>query len=135
MWEIMHKTGIAKLWTAKVENETLAAWIIFLWKDTIYYPYGASSRNKRETMAPNLLLWEIAKWGKLNGYKKFDLWGAIGPNPDPKDPWYGFHRFKAGYNPDLTEFIGSYDLIINPLLYKLYSLADTLRWKLLKIFK
>jgi lipid II:glycine glycyltransferase (peptidoglycan interpeptide bridge formation enzyme) len=135
MWETMKKAGIAKLWTASVENETLAAWILFLWKDTIYYPYGASSRNQRETMAPNLLLWEIAKWGKQNGYKKFDLWGAIGPSPDPEDPWYGFHRFKAGYNPDLIEYIGSYDLIINPVLYKAYCLTDKLRWKLLKIFK
>jgi lipid II:glycine glycyltransferase (peptidoglycan interpeptide bridge formation enzyme) len=135
MWDIMHQAGIAKLWTARAGNEVLAAWILFLWKDTIYYPYGASSRNKRETMAPNLLLWEIAKWGKANGFKKFDLWGAIGPDPDPNDPWYGFHRFKAGYNPQMIEFIGSFDLVINPFLYKLYCLADTVRWSILKILK
>lgn len=135
MWEIMKKAEIAKLWTASIGNETLAAWIVFVWKDTIYYPYGASSRNQREAMAPNLLLWEIAKWGKQNGYKQFDLWGAIGPNPNPNDPWYGFHRFKAGYNPELIEFIGSFDLIINPFLYKLYCMANSVRWKLLKIFK
>jgi lipid II:glycine glycyltransferase (peptidoglycan interpeptide bridge formation enzyme) len=135
MWEIMSKSGIAKLWTAKINNEILAAWILFFWKDTVYYPYGASSRNKRDVMAPNLLLFEIAKYAKAQGFKKFDLWGAMGPNPDLNDPWYGFHRFKQGYNPDLIEFTGSFDLVINPLLYKTYCLVDDVRWKVLNLKK
>ncbi|MBI2404983.1 peptidoglycan bridge formation glycyltransferase FemA/FemB family protein [Candidatus Gottesmanbacteria bacterium] len=135
MWETLHKAGIAHLWTATQENEILAAWIIFIWKDTVYYPYGASSRSHREVMAPNLLLWEIARWAKKQGLKKFDLWGALGPNLNSNDPWYGFHRFKEGYNPNLVEFIGSYDLIINPILYELYKLADSVRWTVLKLTK
>lgn len=133
MWQTMHLAGIAKLCTASFKGTVLAAWIIFLWQDTIYYPYGASSRNNREVMAPTLLLWEIARWGKHQGFKKFDLWGALGPQPNPNDPWYGFHRFKAGFNPQLVEFIGSYDLVINPPLYQTYKIADTIRWKVLKI--
>lgn len=133
MWETLSKTGIAKLWTATYQEKILAAWIIFCWKDTIYYPYGSSSREHRETMAPNLLLWEIIRWGKMEGYKKFDLWGALGPNPETNDPWYGFHRFKEGYHPELVEFIGSYDLVLQPILYKLYAIADKLRWLYLKI--
>ncbi len=135
MWEILSKAGVAKLWTATYQGKTLAAWIIFCWKDSIYYPYGSSSREHRETMAPNLLLWEIIRWGKLQGYKKFDLWGALGPNPNPNDPWYGFHKFKEGYRPDLVEFVGSYDLVLQPMLYKLYTIADKLRWLYLKIRK
>jgi lipid II:glycine glycyltransferase (peptidoglycan interpeptide bridge formation enzyme) len=131
MWETMHPTGIARLWTATVDQEVIATWILFYWQDTVYYPYGASSRNKRETMAPNLLLWEIAKDAKKKGYRKFDLWGAMGPNPDENNPWYGFHRFKQGYNPELIEFAGSFDLIINPVAYRLYCFADDIRWKIL----
>ncbi|MBI5619440.1 peptidoglycan bridge formation glycyltransferase FemA/FemB family protein [Candidatus Gottesmanbacteria bacterium] len=137
MWQIMSKAGIAHLFTANYQGATLAAWIIFAWKDTIYYPYGASSREHREVMAPALLLWEIARWGKRQGYQTFDLWGALGPPPagghDPQDPWYGFHRFKEGFNPDIVEFIGSYDLVLRPILYRLYCIADTIRWKILHI--
>jgi lipid II:glycine glycyltransferase (peptidoglycan interpeptide bridge formation enzyme) len=133
MWETMHQAGIARLFTAVVGDEIVAAWILFFWNDTVYYPYGASGRNRREIMAPNLLLWEIVKNAKASGYKKFDLWGAIGPNPDPNDPWYGFHRFKQGYNPELVEFAGSFDLVINPVFYKLYCLADDVRWKILQL--
>ncbi len=136
MWETLHPANIAHLWTASYHGKILAAWILFTWKDTIYYPYGASSREHRETMAPNLLLWEIARWGKSKGYKKFDLWGAIGPPPAggsiENDQWYGFHRFKQGFGPQLVEFLGSFDLVLNPLLYELYKLADTIRWKALK---
>jgi lipid II:glycine glycyltransferase (peptidoglycan interpeptide bridge formation enzyme) len=135
MWRIMHEAGIAHLWTATYEGKVLAAWIIFVEDHVMYYPYGASSRDNREVMAPNLLLWELVKWGKKHDIHTFDLWGAIGPDPDPKDPWYGFHRFKAGYNPTLVEFIGSYDLVIQPFFYKLYCLADTIRWWILKIIK
>lgn len=135
MWETMQHQGLARLFTATYEGEVLAAWIIFCHKKAMYYPYGASSRNHREVMAPNLLLWELMRWGKQHGFTSFDLWGALGPNPDSNDPWYGFHRFKEGYNPTLVEFVGSYDLVIHPILYKLYCLGDDLRWKVLKIRK
>ena len=132
MWKTLHDAGIAKLFTATFEGNIITAWIIFCWKDTVYYPYGASSRLHREVMAPNLMLWEIAKWAKRQGYFYFDLWGAMGPNPDTSDPWYGFHRFKEGYHPDLVEFLGSFDLVIRKSWYRLYTVADSLRWALLK---
>jgi lipid II:glycine glycyltransferase (peptidoglycan interpeptide bridge formation enzyme) len=135
MWDIMHKSGIAKLWTATYEGEVLAAWIIFVHDGAMYYPYGASSREHREVMAPNLLLWELIKWGKQQKLRAFDLWGAMGPDPDPNDPWYGFHRFKAGYNPTLIEYAGSFDLIIQPFLYQMYCVADSVRWSILKRLK
>jgi len=132
MWDILHNAGIAHLFTASLKGKVLSTWIIFVWEDTVYYPYGSSGRDHREVMAPTLLLWEIARWAKKKGLEKFDLWGALGPNPNEKDPWYGFHRFKQGFNPRLVEFVGSYDLVINKPLYILYAILDTIRWKLLR---
>ncbi len=131
MWEIMNKNGVASLWEARFQNETLASWIIFSWKNRIYYPYGSSSRNHREVMAPTLLLWEIAKWGKFQKKTEFDLWGALGPNPDTNDPWYGFHRFKEGFAPSLVHSTFSYDFVLKKTLYRLYTYADTIRWWIL----
>lgn len=122
----------ARLLTAKYQDKTLVSWILFVFHDTLYYPYGASSSESREVMASNLMMWEAIRFGKKLGLKKFDMWGSLGPDPDPKDPWHGFHRFKQGYGPELIEFIDSYDLIINPLLYQLYKVSDKLRWMYLK---
>ncbi|MBI5018776.1 peptidoglycan bridge formation glycyltransferase FemA/FemB family protein [Candidatus Gottesmanbacteria bacterium] len=132
MWKIMRSSGVARLFTASYQGKILAAWIIFCWNKTIYYPYGTSSRNNREVMAPTLMLWEIARWGAANGYERFDLWGALGATPDPNDPWFGFHRFKQGFNPRHVEFAGSFDLVIQPLLYRVYTIGDTIRWFFLK---
>jgi len=133
MWKIMHGRGIAHLFTATYKGQTLAAWIIFAWQKTLYYPYGTSSREHREVMAPTRILWEIIRWGKTHGYTSFDLWGALGSHPDPHDPWFGFHRFKQGFNPTLIEFVGSYDFVLRPMLYRVYTVADNLRWALLKL--
>lgn len=122
MWEIMHKANIAHLFTASYQDKILSAWIVFVWGDRLYYPYGASSQEHRDVMAPTLMLWEITRWAKQKGLKKFDLWGA--------DPAHGFHRFKAGFNPTLVEFMGSFDLVLNKPLYFLYTIADRIRWKL-----
>ncbi len=123
------------LLVAKYKSEILVTWIVFILGDTLYYPYGASSAKHREVMASNLMMWETIKFGKKIGLKNFDMWGALGPNPNSNDPWYGFHRFKEGYGPDLVEFIGSYDLIINPFMYHIYKTADKIRWALLRIKK
>lgn len=118
---------------SKLQAITLAAWMLFVYKDTLYYPYGASSSQYRETMASNLIMWEAIRFGKKLGLKKFDMWGSLGPNSNPKDPWYGFHRFKEGYGGKLVEFVGSYDLAITPILYQLYKIVDKIRWLILRL--
>ncbi|EKD87078.1 MAG: femAB family protein [uncultured bacterium] len=141
MWQTLKASGFdpeklqAHLLTALYEQKTLASWILFSFKDTLYYPYGASSSENREVMASNLMMWEAIRFGKNLGLKKLDMWGSLGATPDPKDPWYGFHRFKQGYGPDLIEFAGSFDLVINPLIYKTLRLADKARWTYLKLRK
>ena len=133
MWTALQPTGMARLMKATYQGETLVSWILFKFNNVLYYPYGASSSMHRELMASNLIMWEAIRLGKRLGCSLFDLWGSLGPKPNPKDPWFGFHRFKAGYNPQLIEFIGSFDLIIKPSAYKLFNIADSLRWKMLKI--
>lgn len=123
------------LFTATYNKKVLASWILFVFKDTLYYPYGASSSEDRHVMASNLLMWEVIKFGKEMGLKNFDMWGALSQDPNPNDPWYGFHKFKQGYGPELVQFIGSYDLILNKLWYRLYVMGDKIRWTLLKRLK
>ena len=78
------------------------------------------------------MMWEAIRFGKTLGLKKFDMWGALGPNPNVKDPWYGFHRFKEGYGARLIEYVGSYDFVINNNLYFVYKILDKIRWFILR---
>ena len=132
VWETLKADGMARLLIAfyyepKTSNfEPLTAWMLLNFKDTLYYPYGGSAKTHPEVMANNLVAWEAIKLGKKIGLKKFDMWGALGPEPDTKDPWYGFHKFKSGYGGALVEYIGTFDLVLNWPVYWLFTIIDQL---------
>ena len=141
MWQTMREAGIARMLVARLKEEgrrkkeegILVTWIIFIFNGVGYYPYGASSQEYRELMASNLVAWRALQLAKAAGCKRFDFWGSLGPEPDKTDPWYGFHRFKEGYGGELVEFVGTWDLVINPLLYSVYKIVDSLRWYILRL--
>jgi len=132
-WSILKKTTIPEIFLATYQNQTLAAFMVFKLKDRLFYPYGASLDIHREVMAPTLLMWEVIKYGQSLGLKSFDMWGCLGPDAHAGLPGFGFHRFKQGFGGNLVQFIGTYDLVINPRYYKIYNLVDKYRWKLLRL--
>jgi len=135
LWPIFHKAGMVDILTAEYQGKTLSAWILFNFKDRLFYPYGASSSENREIMSSNLICWQAICFGKEKGLKKFDLWGGLGPDADSNHPWYGFHRFKLGYGPDLIDYAGSWDLVNNDMLYSGVKIANKLRWQYLNLRK
>jgi len=135
MWQVLEPSGIAHILLAKYKEKVLAGWMLFVWNETLYYPYGASSSQMRNLMASNLICWEAIRFGKSMGCKTFDMWGCLPPDANPRHPWYGFHRFKIGYGGELVEFAGSWDLVINEPLYRVYNVAEKIRWKVLRLKK
>ena len=132
MWETLHeslilnhKSPIAYLLTAKYNEEIVTAWIVFAYDGFLYYPYGASTHKYKNVMASNLMMWEAIKFGRKLGCHTFDLWG--------REPGKGFTKFKEGYNPQVVEFLGTWDLVIDKKLYYLYRGAERLRWVYLKL--
>ncbi|MFH1244629.1 MAG: peptidoglycan bridge formation glycyltransferase FemA/FemB family protein [bacterium] len=128
MWKVLCKAEIAHLLVAKYQGQIITTWVLFKYGDTLYYPYGASTREHREVMANNLVMWEAIKLAKKWKLKYLDMWGALGPDPDPNDPWYGFHTFKSGYGARHVEYIGTWDYVAKPVLYKIYRIVERLRW-------
>jgi lipid II:glycine glycyltransferase (peptidoglycan interpeptide bridge formation enzyme) len=131
MWKYLHQDPIshnsqptARLLTARYKDEIITAWIVFVWKDFLYYPYGASSEKYKNVMANNLMMWEAIKYGQRLGLKKFDLWG--------REEGKGFTKFKEGYNPEVVEFLGTWDLVTSPF-YQPYKLAEQIRWNFLRL--
>ncbi len=133
VWQTLAPANMARIIIARYRNKPLVAWMLFNFRDTLYYPYGGSSTEHREVMASNLVAWEAMRLGKKMGLKVFDMWGALAPNVSERDPWYGFHRFKAGYGPVHVEYVGTYDLILKNALYKSLNFADKLRWSYLRM--
>ena len=131
MWKYLHQLPIsnsqlpiARLLTARYKGEIITCWIVFVWHDFLYYPYGASTEKYKNVMANNLIMWEAIRYGKRLGLKTFDLWG--------REPRKGFTKFKEGYRPKMVEFLGTWDLVASPLYWP-YRLAESLRWTLLRL--
>jgi lipid II:glycine glycyltransferase (peptidoglycan interpeptide bridge formation enzyme) len=132
VWENL-KDNIAHILIAYYQDEPLAAYQIWIYDKIGYYTYGGSSEKYRNLMGANLLMWEAIKLAKKLGAKTFDMWGSLPPDYNQNHPWAGFTRFKSGYGTKFVEMIGSYDLVINPLLYKIYSFIYILRQFFLKL--
>ncbi len=134
IWKSL-KDSIAHILIAYFDNIPIAAYELFSFNGVFYYPYGGTSSLHRNVMGPNLLMWEAVRLGKKLGATSFDMWGALPPNYQGDTGWAGFTRFKEGYNAQFVQMIGSFDLIINPALYKLYNWVYTLREMYLKLRK
>jgi lipid II:glycine glycyltransferase (peptidoglycan interpeptide bridge formation enzyme) len=125
MWKFLRKGNIAHLLTATYKGKIITTWILFAWKDFLYYPYGASTEEYKNVMANNLIMWEAIRFGKKLGLTTFDLWG--------REEGKGFTKFKEGYHPKIVEFLGTWDLVINKPIYELYRIGERIRWPSLKI--
>lgn len=132
LFELLKNRNMANILVNFYEGKPLAAWMILNYKKTLYYPYGGSSDEHRNTMASNLLAWESIKFGKSLGCEVFDMWGATN---DPKSTWWGFTKFKLGYGGDLVEYIDSYDFVVNGFVYWIFNFAYNTFWNILKILR
>lgn len=132
MWETLKDSGMMHIFHAVYDDTAIVSWIIFKWKDVVYYPYGASRSIHREVMASNLMMWEMIMWAKSQRAAVFDMWGCLGPKADKSHSWYGFHRFKKGYGGEHMRFLGTFDLVLQEPHYRLFKLANNFRWKFLR---
>lgn len=109
-----------KLILAWWKNKVVAGAIISDFGNVRTYVHGASDYEFRDKMAPYLLQWEMICEAQKRNMKYYDFWGADESNPK----WFGVTRFKVGFAPQklLTEYIGAYDLVLRPNIYKLYKL-------------
>jgi lipid II:glycine glycyltransferase (peptidoglycan interpeptide bridge formation enzyme) len=135
LWEVFHKADVAHIVIAEYKGVPLAAWLLLQQSDILYYPYGGSSHKHRNLHASCLVGWEAMKLGKELGCTTFDMWGAAENMDNKSDPYYGFTNFKAKFGGKHVVYLDSYDFVINKPLYKMFTHANDLRWKLLKVLK
>jgi lipid II:glycine glycyltransferase (peptidoglycan interpeptide bridge formation enzyme) len=109
-----------KLLIAEVNCEPVAALILFIFAGKAWYLYGMSRTEHREKMPNYLLQWEAIRIAKQAGCLSYDLWGA--PDRfDETDPMWGVYRFKEGLGGEVIQYVGAWDYLVNPLLYRLYT--------------
>jgi serine/alanine adding enzyme len=110
-WTAQIAAGQAQLMFARHEGEVLAGeFVTFLGKRG-WYKDGGSFEKKRELQPSYLLRWEVMRWLMAHGVEQYDMVGS--PNRDQvgvSDFRAGLYEFKRKFNPEITEFIGCWDL-------------------------
>lgn len=108
---------------AQKSGTLLAATIMIDFGDTRTYLHGASSNEHRNLMAPALLHWELIKDAKARGLPFYDWWGVAPLGAAASHPWAGISRFKRGFGGEEVVSPGTYDVVLQPARYHLYSLS------------
>ncbi len=104
-------------------QEIVAAGLVFDDKTTRYNLQGAQNDTGRRLHATGILTIELIKDAKDKGLKTFDFWG-IAPEGAPRShPWAGFTNFKKTFDGYEKDYAGTYDIVINPIKYRLYTVV------------
>ena len=128
MFEILSQGGSVKLFLAEYDNKIVAVNMVSFFGKVCTYLHGASSDMYREIMAPYLLQWAVITEAKKSGLEFYDFGGVNGQTfQNPK--WEGITRFKTGFAPEVKprEYVGSFDLILNPVVFATYKFVKQIR--------
>ena len=130
--DILGKIDYARAYAAKSKVDgkevPLAAAIVIFYAEEALYLYGGSSDEHKNLMAPYLLHWKIMLDAKKAGMEKYNFLG-IAPTEDPNHPWAGITRFKKQFGGEQRDIAGSYDLVLKPIEYQMFKIAEKIRRK------
>jgi lipid II:glycine glycyltransferase (peptidoglycan interpeptide bridge formation enzyme) len=131
-WGSFIAADLAQPFIASVDEDPVAALVVYRFDRTATYMYGMSRELHRDKMPNYLLQWEAIRWAKQRGCATYDFWGA----PDQlveSDPMWGVYRFKAGFGAQLVRTMGAWDRPTRPLLYRLYQFLTPLYLEFLRM--
>ena len=120
-WALQAASGQAQLFFAMYEGDVLAGVFATFIGHRGWYKDGGSVKAHSELMAPHLLQWEVMRWLRDRGVQSYDLVAVPRPSEmSPEHPLFGLYRFKSGFNEEVTEFAGTFDVPVRPWAYALW---------------
>ena len=121
-WQRYATAKKGQLFFAYVDGEVVAGAYALVFGTKSTYKDGASVRERGVYGASHLLQWHVIQWAKAHGSQLHDFCGAPPSHEinNPEHPHYGIGRFKTSFNKEVTDYVGAYDVVINPVAYKLW---------------
>lgn len=120
---------------APKDGEIIAASLFFDYQGTRFYMQSAANLDFKHLPATVALLSHAIFTAKEDGLKTLDFWGIAPENADASHPWYGFTEFKKSFGGYEKIYAGTFDYLINPRKYYLYSLLRKINRIKRKIIK
>jgi lipid II:glycine glycyltransferase (peptidoglycan interpeptide bridge formation enzyme) len=116
-----------RFFIASKEGEPVAIHLNLFFADTLTYLYGASYSGSVSKRAPAYLHWKSMRMAEEAGYHYYDLGGVDDAF------WHGLTYFKRQFGGETYEYAGTFDVVIQPVLYSVYKGAKKISGYIKKI--
>lgn len=124
VWQGLGRAGRASILEARRGGELLASGMLVVEGDRSFYLFSGSRREEpgeAKHYASYLLQWEMMRRARELGSRVHDLWGIAPPGAGPDHAWHGVGLFKKGFGGREVQWAGTWDVVIDPTLYRLRS--------------
>jgi peptidoglycan pentaglycine glycine transferase (the first glycine) len=123
-WRALAGAGRAVILEARRDGTLLASGMLVIEGAQSFYLFSGSRREERgepKRYASYALQWAMLRLARDRGVRRHDLWGVAPPDARSDHPWYGVGLFKKGFGGREVAWAGSWDLVVDPTLYRLRS--------------
>lgn len=116
VWDAFAPYGMARLLFAEsAEGEPLATLFLIRTGTRVVEPYGGMTLSGGDLRANYLLKWEAIRSSRELGAEVYDLWGLAHA---------GIAHFKTGFGGREVQYIGAWDLVLDPVGRATYDIAQ-----------
>lgn len=105
---------------AFLDNEMIAGTICLFSDTLIYCPYGFFDRKYSNIGVQHFLKFKLFSRARDNGFRSVDTGGGA-PTGFPKHPLASVSEFKQSLGGTKSELYGSYDIVLNRFLYRVFK--------------
>jgi lipid II:glycine glycyltransferase (peptidoglycan interpeptide bridge formation enzyme) len=123
-WASLGTAGRASILEARRGDELLASGMLVVEGDRSFYLFAGSRREavgEAKHYASYLLQWEMMRRARELGSRTHDLWGIAPEGAGPEHAWHGVGLFKKGFGGRVARWAGTWDVVVDPTLYRLRS--------------
>jgi peptidoglycan pentaglycine glycine transferase (the first glycine) len=121
-WRGLAGAGRASILEARRGAELLASGMLVVESDRSFYLFAGSRREEPgepKHYASYLLQWEMMRRARELGSRVHDLWGIAPAGAGPEHAWHGVGLFKKGFGGREVRWAGTWDVVIDPAMYRL----------------
>ncbi len=125
VWDAFGPSGHARLLFAELADGTPVATLFLVRAGTrVVEPYGGMTEAGADSRANYLLKWEAIRSSREQGATTYDLWGLAHA---------GIAHFKTGFGGREIAYVGAWDLVLDALGRRTYSVAQTARVRVARL--
>ena len=121
-WRALGGAGRASILEARRDGQLLASGMLVIEGSQSFYLFAGSRREEAgepKHYASYLLQWEMMRLARQLGSQRHDLWGIAPAGAGPEHAWHGVGLFKKGFGGREVRWAGTWDVVVDPTLYRL----------------